>query len=152
MFCFSLRPLLNGWENNMWIYMSCISYNTVAKSTWKTMDFMHGFDGKALFHIFSGTSKSMIIFPPVPSLHGNFISLSNTSSTGRLIFAIPGSRFSLPLQASSLFHINQATKADRALVVCDLASFYWPQIFGDSSSAVEPHLCNASLYWIYGDG
>lgn len=88
------------------------------------MDFMHGFHGKALFCIFSGTSKSKIIFPLVPSLHGNFTSLSNTSNIGRLIFTIPGSMFPLPLQTSSLFHISLATKADRALVVCDLASFY----------------------------
>lgn len=122
----------------------------------ETLDFMHGFNGKALFHIFSGTyflwSKSKIIFPLVPCLQSNFISLSNTLSTGKLIFAIPGNRFPLPLQTSSLFHIYLASKADRALVVCDLTSFYWPQISGDSSSAAEPHLCNASLYWIYGDG
>lgn len=88
------------------------------------MDFMHGFNGKALFHIFFGISKSKIIFPLVSSLQSNFMSLSNTLGTGRLIFAIRGSMFPLPLQTSTLFHINLATKADRALVVCDLASFY----------------------------
>lgn len=111
-------------EKITWIYMGCISYNTVAKTTRDTSDFMHGLHGKALFHLLSETSISKIIFLLVPSLQGNFISLSNTSSTGRLIFAIPGSMFPLPLQTSSLFHTDLATKADRALVVCDLVSFY----------------------------
>lgn len=88
------------------------------------MDFMHVFHEKALFHIFSGTSKSRIIFPQEPSPYSNSISVSNTSSTGRLIFAIPGSMFFLTVQTFSLFLTDLETKTGRSLVVCDLASFY----------------------------